>query len=74
MIVQTSPVRMVAPVLMESMDSPASVRPATLVLIVRQVSTNSVIDEYANHRLKCITVMNVFLLQERGNTLCYTQG
>ena len=37
MIVQASPARMVAPVLMESIHLHASVRPATLVPIVRQV-------------------------------------
>ena len=43
MIVQASPVRMVAPVLMESIHLHASVRPATLVPIVKQVSTYSVL-------------------------------
>ena len=60
MIVQVSPVRMVAPVLMESMDLRASVQQATLVPSVRQVG----------HILNYLQFLPFILIAHRENTSC----
>ena len=60
MSVPLNPVRMVAPVLMESMDTRASVWPATLVPLVRQVA----------HILNYLEFLPFIFIINKENTSC----